>query len=335
MTGGKSGDQPAERALDFLAVGEAVIDLISDEAGVSLVRARNFTRFAGGQASNLAVTMSRLGRRSAAAVCVGEDSLGRFFIRQLEKAGVWSDLVQVSERAPTSLVLIGRHTETPEFIAFRGADSMLALRPDLRQAAANCRVVHTSAFALSRQPARETILECLQIGGRSGALITVDPNFHPRIWPDQADLRETLAGAFAFADLTKPSLDDAERIFGPGLTPAEYAACFIEWGARTVVLTMGRKGALLACAGQDWYQVPSLSRNVVDVTGAGDAFWAGYIDASLNGQAALDAACFGQVVAAEKLKQLGPVKRLPEWDMLAEKAARLKDSVLVQPAAAD
>jgi fructokinase len=267
--------------------------------------------------------MAKMGLRSGLAACVGEDGFGRFILDQITADNVSTDYLQTTEEAPTSVAIITRHTRTADFLIARGADSYLQSTPAIEVAAANSRIVHTSAFGLSRDPARTTILNALKIAKQSGALVSLDPNYHPKIWPDALAFPTVLKSAYQFVAISKPSLDDCVRLFGPGLEPTEYAQRFLDWGCHIVVLTMGAQGLLLAISSGELYQIEANAIPVVDSTGAGDAFWAGFLAAILDGTPAVDAARMGQVLAEVKLGAVGPMRQLPDSDYLRRRSTEI------------
>jgi fructokinase len=130
--------------------------------------------------------------------------------------------------------------------------------------------------------------------------------------------------AYRSVTLTKASLDDARRFFGPGYAPREYVQMFHELGPETVVLTMGKEGSLLSEAGRLLGHLPAREIEIVDATGAGDAFWAGFLVALLDGSSPERCLLFAREVAEHKLQRVGPLpdrvdrgllyERLPEVD---------------------
>ena len=297
---------------DVLVFGEALIDLISDQMVSFLADADGFGRFVGGQVTNVALNVVRLGGTAAAVGCVGDDGFGRYIRQQLERAGIGVEYVRLTAQAPTTVSVIARQTATPDFIIYRGADAHILPEKRYLEAAAASRVVHTSAFALSREPARSTIFQALETARQSGRMVSLDPNYHPRIWPDVDDVRGVLAEAYRWANVTKPSLDDCVRLFGPGLSPLAYVERFQNWGPEIVALTMGERGILLALNDGDFYHIEPGDVEVADVTGAGDAFWSGLLIALLDGYPPHEAACLGQIVAEIKIGTVGPVPRMPD-----------------------
>ena len=318
-------------AYDFIALGETLIDFISSEEVNSLAQADSYHRFVGGQPTNLARNMALLGNRAALGACVGDDYFGQYIIDQLSQLNIDTQFIQKSIVSPTTIVPVTRtRGGTPKFIIFRGADAHIQTISPLMDAVANSRIIHTSAFALSREPARNTILQALKIAHANKSWVSLDPNYHPAIWPDMPDFTSFLEKSFQYVDITKPSLDDCERIFSPGLKPTQYAQRFIQWGAKIVILTMGDKGVLLTTASGEVYNMIPNPISVSDVTGAGDAFWAGFLTSLLEGRSPLEAAQMGQALAEIKIETVGPLSIPPDRSFLKERAQSIRYQIITQ-----
>lgn len=312
-------------SFDFIALGETLIDFISAEEVNSLMDAATYKRFVGGEPTNLSRNMALLGNQAALAACVGEDHFGKYIRDQLDQAGVNTNHLQTTLEAPTTFVPVTRtQGGTPDFMIYRGADAFLRESPGLMNSVANSHIVHTSAFAISREPARSTILEALKIVQPRKTWVTFDPNYHPAIWPDTPNMPSLLERAFEYIDITKPSLDDCARIFSPGLDPSEYAQRFIQWGAKIVMLTMGSEGILMLTAQGEEYRIYANPIHVQDVTGAGDAFWAGFLSALLAGESPLSAARQGQALAETKIGTVGPLAHFPNRERLSGKGEAIR-----------
>jgi fructokinase len=140
-----------------------------------------------------------------------------------------------------------------------------------------------------------------------GKLVSLDPNYSRRVWPDHKEARGVIRDAYRYVNVTKPSADDARRIFGPDYEPEQYIEMFHDLGAETVVFTMGEEGNLISENGKISAHVPARSVEVVDVTGAGDAFWAGFLTATLDGNPAEHSVLFAREVVERKLTTKGPL----------------------------
>jgi len=292
--------------IDVLSVGEVLIDFISDGQQNSLMGAQHFTMHAGGAVTNVALNVARLGGSSALVACTGEDVLGAFLRQQLKQAGVIMKHLHTTPHASTTLAIVTRNDATPDFVVYRGADMSLNPSHMPFSLLSHISLVHTSAFALSREPLSSTIVEFVKQAHAAQCMVTFDPNYHPRIWGLSIEPAAIFAQLCPFVTVVKPSLDDCIRLFGPAQTPESYAIRFLAWGAQKVVLTMGANGVLLATSEGTTY-FPTQRIEVADVTGAGDSFWAGLSMAMLDGHAIEDAICVAQAVATKKLQQLGPL----------------------------
>ncbi len=297
-----------EQRLEVLSIGEVLIDLISDTERGSLGEARSFHMYPGGQATNVALNVAHLGASTVLVARVGDDAFGSYLHHHLETAGVGTAYLRTTPQTPTTLVVVTRQSATPDFAVYRGADAEMVPGDMPLSLLPRTSLVHTSAFALSREPSCSTVLDFVKQAHETGCLISFDPNYHPRLWEMRDDPASIFARICPYVSLTKPSLDDCIRLFGAGQTPETYAAHFLAWGARQVVLTMGSAGVLLAnAAGTSYY--PTQQVEVVDATGAGDSFWAGLLLATLDGYAVPEAIRAAQAVAAIKVQQVGPLSQ--------------------------
>lgn len=312
--------QIPEGDIDVLSVGEALVDFISTEAVGQVEQAGGFSRYLGGSVTNLAANVARLGGRAAVAARVGDDPFGRFVRREMKRQGVIADYLKTDASARTTLVFVTRSATTADFFVYRGSDARLSPKDVPLAAIERTRAVHTSAFALSQESSRTAVLDALRRAHTRGCLVSLEPNYHPRLWdadrrtPPTTDGRrsltepaEVLAEACRYVDVVKPSRDDCQRLFGADLSLSDCAQRFHDWGVEKVVLTQGAQGVSIYEQGQSPRHVKSREVPVADATGAGDAFWAGFLVAILDGRSLYEAVLFGREVAEIKLRTVGPI----------------------------
>ncbi|MFQ5578080.1 MAG: carbohydrate kinase family protein [Anaerolineae bacterium] len=314
--------------IDFLAIGETLVDFISTEAAENLARADTFRRHLGGSPANIAVNMARLGMQTAVISKTGIGAFGQFLKRELNRHGVQTDYLVMDHRVHTSFMFIARTIGTPDFEPRRNGDYKLTPDDVPPEAIARARIVHASAFALSRPPCRAAVGKAFQLAAQYGKIVSLDPNYSPVIWPDYRQARQVIREMFRYATITKASLDDAHRFFGAGETPETYIEMLHRLGPQTVVLTMGRDGSLISHRGQLLGHLPARPLTVADATGAGDAFWAGYLTAMLDGHAPERCLLFAREVAELKLATVGPLpasfNRAGLYARLPEPSAAMK-----------
>jgi len=293
--------------IDLLAIGEILIDFISTEKAESLVEAKAFRRLQGGSPANLVVNVSRLGLRAALAAKAGAGAFGQFLKAEMQRNGVITDYLLLDPAVQTSLVFVTQTSGTPDFEPYRSGDYQLTPKDISEEAIARARLLHTTTWPLSRQPSRQTVLRCFQAARQLGKQTSMDPNYSSKVWPDPLEALQTLEEIYAYVTLTKASLDDAGRLFGSGETPESYIQRFHALGPETVVFTLGKQGSLLSHQGNILGYLPAREVQVVDATGAGDSFWAGFLTAYLDGNSLERCLLFAREVVELKLKTLGPL----------------------------
>ncbi|PQP80176.1 carbohydrate kinase [Paenibacillus sp. PCH8] len=304
----------ADRSNDLLTVGELLVDLISNEYDEH-IGCDGYTRFFGGAPSNIALNVSNLGIQSKIASAVGEDGLGTFLMNHLQKAGMDTNHIQRVDES-TSLVVLTQSRNSPVPIFYRGADYHLSFTASMEHALHNSKIVHFSCWPISRVPARHTVERVITEAKSHGVLIGFDPNYHRMIWPRGEDGMEVVKSMISQVDVIKPSEDDAERLFGKA-APERQMERFLELGAKMVIMTLGKDGALV-CNGRETISFESYATDIVDTTGAGDAFWSGFYTALVQGYTVRKALNLGFAVSAYKLRYRGAVVELPRLEFIKE-----------------
>jgi len=299
-----------EKAIDILCVGEVLIDFIGHEVNTSITKTKDYHRFLGGSPTNVAVNAARLGLKSALVATCGQDGLGDYIIRKLNRNAVITTYVRKSEIEPTSIILVSKSTSTPDFIAFREADCQISPVQLPEQLLESAKIFHTTCFALSKNPARRTILEGAKKAKAIGLQTSIDINFSERIWPDREEAKEVLKEYLATDPFVKLSEDDCFRLFAEAKTEDYIFDYFHGLGASTICLTKGKDGVVLSSVQHGMFrQKAKLIEDIKDTTGAGDAFWTGFLYAQLVGKNLEETITIAQRLAGLKLQNLG---RLPE-----------------------
>ena len=326
--------ESTENVLDLVTVGEMVVDFISSEKTDWLRNATTFKRYLGGSPANIAVYLSKLGGSSAVISKTGIGAFGNFLKSELQRHGVYTGYLVMDHRTNTTIIFVSSTTGTPDFEDFRSGDALLRPGEVSEEAVSRSRIVHSSAFALSREPCRSAVFKAFRMAREQGKIVSFDPNYSRRVWPDYKEAQRILREAYQYVDLTKPSLDDAGRIFGREHEPEDYLPMFHELGPKMVVLTMGADGTLVSEDGKPAGHIPARPVEAVDATGAGDAFWAGFLVATLDGNPARRAALFAREVVEVKLTTKGPLplemdrkEIYNRLDEAAEKEVTIKDGV--------
>ena len=299
----------AKKKNDVLTVGELLVDMIAMDYNGS----GKYQRYFGGAPANIAMNVKRLGGNSLIASAVGKDYMGDFLIDSLKESSIDVSLVQRVDES-TSMVLLNRSNGTPTPIFYRAADCQLTYTDNLGIALMDSKIMHFSSWSISKKPIRNTIERLISIAKESKTLICFDPNYHESLWENGEDGVCYVKSIIGKSDIVKPSEDDAARIFGVD-SPKNQISKFLDLGAKLVIMTLGKDGLIVA-NGDEVFEYRTLANEVMDTTGAGDAFWAGFYTSLVRGYSIRDAVVLGSAASAYKLKYVGAVVDLPNLEEL-------------------
>jgi fructokinase len=295
-----------KKKYDIIAVGELLIDFISTDFAENLDEAVNFKRLQGGSPANMCMNLARLGHRTVLVAAVGNDDMGLFLRKSVEQVGVDSHYIKVTE-VPTTLILVTRSKEVSNFEAYRMADIKITDEQIPSALFGDTSIYHTTCFAMSKEPARGAILRGARLASQKGCQLSIDANYARKIWTNQQEAQETVAEYCKFGALVKVSEVDWERLYNTKLEdPSAAARHFLQLGAREVCITMGGEGCFVANTSESHF-IEARAVEVKDTTGAGDAFWSGYLAAYLDGYRLKDKAMAGRRMAELKLAHFGPL----------------------------
>lgn len=299
-----------EKTIDIISIGEVLVDFIGHDINTSINRTKDYHRFLGGSPTNVAVNASRLGLKSLLVASCGQDGLGEYIVRKLKSNNVETSQIRKSLTLPTSVIFVSKSTNTPDFIPYREADCEIfeSQLPD--EIICKAKIYHTTCFALSKNPARETILNRANKAKELGLQLSIDINFSERIWPNREEAKEVLTVYLSNNPLVKISEDDCYRLFAEVKTEDYIFEYFHNLGASTICLTKGKNGVVVSDINKGlFFQVAIPIDEIKDTTGAGDAFWTGFLYAQLNKKTLEESVAIAQKLASIKLQNVG---RLPD-----------------------
>jgi fructokinase len=298
------------KSIDIISIGEVLIDFIGHEVNTSINRTKDYHRFLGGSPTNVAVNASRLGLKSVLVASCGQDGLGDYVVRKLKSNNVITSQIRKSESAPTSVIFVSKSTETPDFIPYRQADCEIYENQLPDEIIADAKIFHTTCFALSKNPARETILNRAKKAKELGLQLSIDINFSERIWPNREEAKEVLREYLQNDPLVKLSEDDCYRLFAEVKSEDYIFEYFHNLGATTICLTKGKNGVVVSDLKEGLlFQKAMQIDEIKDTTGAGDAFWTGFLYAQIEQKSLNESITIAQKLAAIKLQNVG---RLPD-----------------------
>ena len=266
--------------LELLTLGETMAALSAERIG-PLRHAHHLALSIAGSESTVAIGASRLGRRTGWIGRVGEDDFGALVQARLRAEGV-SVFAAQDRAAPTGLMIKERRTADRRRVHYyRTGSAGSRLEPeDLpTDEIASARILHLSAITLALSTGAAKTAEQAVHHAR---FVSFDANYRAALW-NPADYRARIRALLPSVDLLFASWEEA-RVLAQSRTedPVELAGQLLKTGPRTVVITMGRDGALSLDADAQ-HRIPAEPVTEIDPVGAGDAFVAGYLSTLLAG----------------------------------------------------
>lgn len=287
----------------FVVVGDLMTDVVAQARGPvrrgSDTDAR-ITTHPGGAGANTAAWLASEGAPVALVGRVGDDAIGRTWVAGLVDAGVQVHAPVDPVRSTGTVVVVVDPDGERSMLPDAGANAGLS-PADLPEALfAKGRHLHLSGYTLLHDGCRAAGLVSFDLARRRGMTISVDPASAGPI----GDLGvERFLGWIEGADVLLANEDEVLRLTGEG--DPEAAARALAGSFSTVVVKLGAHGALLVSGDRPAVQAQAVAVSVVDTTGAGDAFAAGFLPAWADGATAMEALAAGNRVASYAVSRVG------------------------------
>lgn len=262
----------------LFAIGEVLIDFIPHEKGKALKDVLSFERKPGGAPANVAAAVRKYGAESSIITQLGEDAFGDFLLEQLQEAGVCTKHVFRTNEANTGLAFVSlREDGERDFSFYRKPSADLLLTEDKidENWFGEGDILHFCSVDLVESPMKKAHLKAIQSIKEKGGLVSFDPNVRLPLWDDEQACRKTILDFIPHAHLVK--ISDDELPFITGIEDTEEAVHSLFKGdVKVVIVTNGSKGSDLYVNGTKYESYP-FKVEVIDTTGAGDAFIGGIL----------------------------------------------------------
>ncbi|MEU7342478.1 sugar kinase [Streptomyces bacillaris] len=350
MSGPAAGTAHAAATTDVVCLGESMVTFLPSQPG-RLADVPSFGRGIGGAESNVACALAAAGHRAAWVGRVGADGFGDHLVETIAGYGVDTSAVRRDPDRPTGIYFrtaTDRGTGAHEVAYYRAGSAASAMSP------ANVpygelfagRILHLSGITAALSADCLALLRELTAPRPGRPLVSFDVNHRPRLWrdgdagvllelasrcdlvfvgEDEAEEAWGIVGAEAIrAALPEPSVVVVKRgsagatVFASGRRPGPRSsnAGGADIGSRPAHVggAEAGEGAAQAADRDTVTVVPALRVDVVAAVGAGDAFAAGFLSATLRGLPVRDRVRHGHLMAAAVLTVPGDLTEPPARD---------------------
>ena len=306
--------------LDVIVAGLALADVIGRPVDLrkplkrgTLKLIDSITLTTGGNVSNVGIDLAKLGFRVGAVTRVGNDSIGRFVLQHYRTFGIDTEGVIIDAEAQTSATMVNVDDDGERtFLHTRGcmknfrAGDLLGRIPYLRKA----EILAIGYLGLLPETEKDFPRLFNTLKEKTTLKIFLDTAAAPRVLP------KALRGFMPYVDYFVPSYEEAVLLTGRK-TPEAIVEALLRAGAPNVVgVKLAAEGCYLSDGTRSEFVRGKRVRKVVDATGAGDAFVAGFIAATVRGLDPFRAARVANGVAASCVCAVGAstaIKALEEY----------------------
>ncbi len=301
-------DTDLEGMLLILSLGDIMIDAYffspdSRHARTDTVGRVEFVP--GGSAANFAVWVARHSHLSGLIGRVGDDFLGHALVRKLESEGVKPFIMFDPEYGTGRVGVIVSEDGERDMICDRRANTRLSPADIPDEAIRQARWLHVSGYAFFEPGPADVARRAIEISLAAGVPVSVDPAAYSFI---NSFGRDAFLNQCAGATVILPNLDEGRAMTGLS-DPLDIAKSLAEIFP-VVALKTGAGGCIGVSRNEpDPIQLPAVPVEVVDTTGAGDAFGAGFIMAYSSGVGLAESLARGNQLGAAAVSRIGAQSR--------------------------
>lgn len=297
-------------------MGEMLIDFTPGK------EPNSYTANPGGAPANVAIAAARNGLDTAFLGILGNDDFGKLLQETLKKDGVKLLCPGLTDEAVTTLAFVTLYEGGERSFTFArkpGADILLSKEDVKEEDIDNCRMLHAGSVSLSDAPSKDAVYKAMELAAAKGKLVSFDVNYRDMIWHDEERCKKEVEKILPFVDLLKVSDEELSFVGGEENIPAFMK----QYGIRVLIETLGAQGAKYFFDGKSGI-VEGRKVHAVDATGAGDAFWGGFLSSlllsdinragELSEETVKEALAYGNISGSLCVQKMGGIPALPRRD---------------------
>lgn len=301
---------------DVACIGILVADVIAKpvdkipEAGL-LERIGCIETYTGGCAMSAGIDMSKIGLKTAVLGKIGRDSFGDFLKKALIEYDVNVDGIAVDENVQTSASIVLSSTSGERsFLHCVGANGTFSAEDVNWDVIADSKIVFVAGTMLMDSFDGAPCAQVLKRAKEMGKITVLDT-----AWDSKGRWMDVLGPCLPFVDVFLPSIDEAKALSGKENLD-DIADCFFDYGVKQVAIKNGKHGCYLR---ESKHAQPILletykSAPVVDTTGAGDSFCAGFITGLAKGLTFQECGAFANAVGTFCVGAKGATTGIRSYD---------------------
>lgn len=314
-----------KRPMDLVLLGRVAIDLNPVDYFQTLVESTTFKKYVGGSPANIAVGISRHGKKAGFFGKVSDDQFGDYVTQYFAKEGVDTSRITRctggEKLGLTFTEILSEHESS--ILMYRNAIADLQLSVDDidEEYIKNAKAILISGTALCESPSREAALKAVMLAEKNNTVIIFDIDYREYNWKNEDEISIYYSMIASKADIilgSREEFDLTERLIEQGRTDEQTAAGWLNENAKIVVIKHGKKGSTAYTADGNNYSIKPFPVTALKSFGGGDGYASGFLYGIFEGWDMIECLEFGSAEAAMMVRSHSCTEELPNPSQVKE-----------------
>lgn len=310
---------------DLILLGRVAVDFNPTDYYCPLSESTTFKKYLGGSPANIAVGLSRLGKKCGFFARVSDDELGTFVENFFNNEGIdCSHITRCTNGEKIGLTFTEIRSETESSILMyrnEAADLKLDVGDIDEEYIKQGKALLVSGTALCESPSREAALKALMLAKKNNIPVIFDIDYRAYNWKNTDEISVYCSAVAKSADIilgSREEYDLTEKLIGLDGTDRSTADYFHGQGAKIVIVKHGKEGSTAYTNDGKSYSVKPFPVKLLKSFGGGDGYASAFLYALFEGWNIPDALEFGSASAAMLVASHACSKDMPHVDEVKE-----------------
>ncbi|WP_061312514.1 5-dehydro-2-deoxygluconokinase [Clostridium botulinum] len=295
-----------DRKFEIVPIGRVAIDFNPIDINRPLSESKTFKKYLGGSPANIAVGLSRLGKKVGFIGKVSKDQFGKFVVDYFNNEGIDTSQIKYAENGESlglTFTEIASPTESSILMYRNGiADLELDVNEIDEEYIKNTKAIVISGTALAKSPSREAALKALELAKKNDTVVIFDVDYREYNWKNKDEIAIYYSIVGKQSDIVMGSREEFDLmeslIVKEKSTDEESAKIWLGFGNKIVVIKHGKEGSTAYTNDGKSYKIKPFPVKLLKSFGGGDAYASAFIYGILEEWDIMDALEFGSASAA-------------------------------------
>ena len=297
--------------MDVLCFGEPLVGFYPSKIG-PIADSTTIVKTWGGDTSNVAIGVARLGKQSSYLTRVGMDPFGKGFLNLWKENNVDTSLVVVDEKRNTGLYFVSFEDKQHHHLTYyrkESAASALSEKDIFNDIVDKYKAIHLSGISIGMSTsALKASRKLVEVAKKLNKIISFDVNYRAAQWSSAVAAAKNISRIINLGVDILEITNDEMKSLGWGDSPEVLYSKFPN--CKVIILKQGKEGATIITS-KSSFHIDAMTVEIKDTVGAGDSFDSGFLVSYLDGKTLEECARIGTASAALTCTGTGPFEKMP------------------------